>query len=123
VDDREARFTALYDAHYRGVLGYALPRVERATALAALAGMREPTSRRWCQDLVWPAAPPGGRRRLLRGRQPVCNGRVSIQPRMSRARSDEKGLARPGGMAKGGEVPRLPRRSVRRGLVWPCREA
>lgn len=32
VDDPEARFTALYDRHYRSVLGYALLRAERQEA-------------------------------------------------------------------------------------------
>jgi RNA polymerase sigma-70 factor (ECF subfamily) len=32
VDDPESRFTALYDAHYRGVLGYALTKAEPGTA-------------------------------------------------------------------------------------------
>nr|BFE82296.1 hypothetical protein GCM10020093_048970 [Planobispora longispora] len=32
MDDPEARFTALYDRHYRSVLGYALLRAERQAA-------------------------------------------------------------------------------------------
>ena len=32
MDDPESRFTALYDAHYRGVLGYALTKAEPGTA-------------------------------------------------------------------------------------------